>query len=306
MDPNIRALLLNRFVNLIGKEIKEFKKTFCDINLPEYPQEKFHMVNAGGRGIYKPKDSPFALSIRFGGDKNPYKNSLYFDDDGNFIKLIYHGPKSVKLQNRALTDLNSLIACFQGKIPFGLIYVVENKKLYRSLGLGIVKSYKNNIFEIIPYNIKDGHRELSIKENAELFSHSGIHSSSVTETEYSLNLRTAQYLFRNKLLKKYDKCFLCDIDFYPLLIASHIKPWAHSNDFERIDINNGLLLCAHHDKLFDAGYISFNNNTLVVSDMINNREIIKINNFNKLYKFNIKQQSYISYHFKKVFQNDEL
>src|SRR5208282_1530670 len=41
------------------------------------------------------------------------------------------------------------------------------------------------------------------------------------------------------------------------LEASHIKGWADSNDTERLDPNNGLLLTANLHKLFDAGLISF-------------------------------------------------
>ena len=42
-----------------------------------------------------------------------------------------------------------------------------------------------------------------------------------------------------------------------MLIASHIQDAAKSNIHEKADNNNGLLLCAQHDKLFDSGLISF-------------------------------------------------
>lgn len=41
------------------------------------------------------------------------------------------------------------------------------------------------------------------------------------------------------------------------LIASHIKPWKDSSNNERLDENNGFLLCPHHDSVFDKGLISF-------------------------------------------------
>ena len=40
-----------------------------------------------------------------------------------------------------------------------------------------------------------------------------------------------------------------------ILIASHIKPWRVSNNNERLDVYNGLLLLPNLDKLFDKGYI---------------------------------------------------
>lgn len=41
------------------------------------------------------------------------------------------------------------------------------------------------------------------------------------------------------------------------LRASHIKAWSRSTDFERLDGQNGLLLTADLDALFDRGLISF-------------------------------------------------
>lgn len=44
---------------------------------------------------------------------------------------------------------------------------------------------------------------------------------------------------------------------YPVLIASHIKPFILSDDTEAYDPNNGLLLSRTLDSLFDLKYISF-------------------------------------------------
>ncbi|MGH8783212.1 HNH endonuclease [Paraburkholderia sp.] len=42
-----------------------------------------------------------------------------------------------------------------------------------------------------------------------------------------------------------------------LLIASHIKPWRESDNEERLDGMNGLLLATHADRLFDRYLMSF-------------------------------------------------
>jgi hypothetical protein len=42
-----------------------------------------------------------------------------------------------------------------------------------------------------------------------------------------------------------------------VLRASHIKPWRFSNNRERLDPANGLLLSANIDALFDAGLVTF-------------------------------------------------
>ena len=41
-----------------------------------------------------------------------------------------------------------------------------------------------------------------------------------------------------------------------MLRASHIKPWAVSNQRERLDVHNGLVACTMHDAAFDQGYLT--------------------------------------------------
>ena len=83
---------------------------------------------------------------------------------------------------------------------------------------------------------------------------------SQTEKETLIKARIGQGIYREELIKKYDsKCVMTGIDSKKLLIASHIKPWSICTNEERIDINNGLLLCANMDKLFDSGLITFEN-----------------------------------------------
>lgn len=70
--------------------------------------------------------------------------------------------------------------------------------------------------------------------------------------------RIGQGFFHEKLLEKYSgKCIITGIDHPKLLIASHIKPWAASTNEERIQVDNGLLLSATYDRLFDSGLITF-------------------------------------------------
>lgn len=72
---------------------------------------------------------------------------------------------------------------------------------------------------------------------------------------------------------------VCGLRNERLLIASHIKSWAMSSSHERLDSRNGLLLCALHDKLFDSGLISFDDNgEIILSDAIDekDRSILKL------------------------------
>lgn len=48
-----------------------------------------------------------------------------------------------------------------------------------------------------------------------------------------------------------NRCCLTGIGRREVLIASHILPWKLSDPWQKVDPNNGLLLNAFHDSLFD-------------------------------------------------------
>ena len=72
-------------------------------------------------------------------------------------------------------------------------------------------------------------------------------------------MRINQGIFKERLLHRYNHCCLCKVSEQNFLIASHIKPWKDSDENERLDVDNGFLFCPNHDKAFDRGYISFDN-----------------------------------------------
>lgn len=73
-----------------------------------------------------------------------------------------------------------------------------------------------------------------------------------------LKARIGQDKFRASLEEEWESvCALTGCDAIELLRASHIKPWKDSDDGERLDKNNGLLLLASIDAAFDRGLISF-------------------------------------------------
>lgn len=68
--------------------------------------------------------------------------------------------------------------------------------------------------------------------------------------------RLYQSFFRRAVLSSYGSaCCMCGIDFPQLLVASHIKPWAASEE-TRTDPENGLCLCVLHDKAYDRGLMT--------------------------------------------------
>jgi putative restriction endonuclease len=53
------------------------------------------------------------------------------------------------------------------------------------------------------------------------------------------------------------RCAVTGLDIPLLLRASHIKPWRDSDNRERLDPYNGLLLSPTYDATFDSGLIAF-------------------------------------------------
>jgi hypothetical protein len=125
-----------------------------------------------------------------------------------------------------------------------------------------------------------------------------------TEKERIVKSRIGQSKFKQKLLSQSKQCALCGVNDERFLIASHIKPWSQSTNEERLDVNNGLLLCPNHDALFDKGFISFDGDgKIVISDEMS--EAVRVfMNVNPQLRVEISEQKsgYLNYHFRNLFK----
>lgn len=90
-----------------------------------------------------------------------------------------------------------------------------------------------------------------------------------TEFEQVVKSRIGQTQFRSELLHRDKSCKICGLNISELLYASHIKPWKDCDNEERLDPNNGFLLCSIHNDLFDKRLISFKDNgRIIISNTI--------------------------------------
>jgi predicted restriction endonuclease len=81
---------------------------------------------------------------------------------------------------------------------------------------------------------------------------------SSTIRQQLIDARLGQGSYRRGLEKIFqDCCAVTGLKLGQLLRASHILAWKDSNDSERVDPNNGLLLSANLDALFDQHMITF-------------------------------------------------
>ena len=75
--------------------------------------------------------------------------------------------------------------------------------------------------------------------------------------------RIGQSFFRSVILEAYGgKCCMSGLSIPDMLVASHIVPW-RIDKTNRVNPRNGLLLSALHDRAFDVGLITIEDNLTV-------------------------------------------
>lgn len=127
----------------------------------------------------------------------------------------------------------------------------------------------------------------------------------VTEGLGLASYRLGQSYFRDNVIQECKgKCIVTSVTEHSILVASHIKPWKYSNNIEKYDGSNGLLLAPHVDKLFDKGLITFNNKGLLVSSNRLPKNVLELWKIarDKNYSFTDQQLQYMEYHSEKVFK----
>lgn len=126
-----------------------------------------------------------------------------------------------------------------------------------------------------------------------------------TEQEQVIVSRLGQGNFRRNVIRLWGSCSVTGLQSVTLLRASHIKPWKDSNNQERLNPFNGLLLTPNYDFLFDKGYISFKNNGEV---LISKRlspfayKVFDVNSSIQLRNVFIESKEYLEFHRSKVFK----
>ena len=117
--------------------------------------------------------------------------------------------------------------------------------------------------------------------------------------------RRGQGIFRTNVRLIEKSCRLTGVRNKKHLRASHIKPWKDSNDSEKIDGNNGLLLSPHVDHLFDRGFITFQNSgDLIVSKELNPTVLGQwsLDKIENVGSFNKRQSEFMEFHRDSVFK----
>ncbi len=130
-----------------------------------------------------------------------------------------------------------------------------------------------------------------------------------TEREALIRARRGQGAFRNKVSQVERACRVTRVNNGAYLIASHIKPWRHAGNDERLSANNGLMLAPQADFLFDRGFISFGDGKLLVSEVADEESLVKLGvdpeRPPEVGGFNDEQEKFLEFHRSEIFRSAE-
>lgn len=182
------------------------------------------------------------------------------------------------------------------------ILIVKEEKLESKINNNTFKTME----EKTESKVKNFSKKNSLKTIKHKVSSLKIKEINIEKTEVIMEVksRRGHIEFKNNLLAIDKKCKICGLNNINLLVASHIKPWRVATDEEKVDYNNGFLLCPNHDSVFDKGLISFEDDGKIMLSSfltIEDRKILQLDENIKI-KLSQKNREYLKYHREYIFK----
>lgn len=231
------------------------------------------------------------------------------DNDGQIKFLLKTLEEVGYLDKRAIVSLMTIDLVdypkgFLCKSELDLAYqkVVDNDFIERKFNqLGHLMNLLSKLDDLI---LHDG--AIYFRTDAERLFGSGIDSKANIRDPYLQRIYKSELEEESKKHFNSDKpkCMLEGLT-HPVLIASHIKPYSHcpNGDVSQFDVNNGLLLSKNTDSLFDLGYMTFDNNGIIIPSKTLDKDIVNYLSQFRLHEsfINEKRMEYMEYHRNFVF-----
>ena len=238
----------------------------------EFAQRPFDVgfarkISSLQRGIWKPADTPYAVSV-VQTSKGVYDDQDPIPlEDGTWRYFYHQEGKSADLLRdpESLYTNAGLFKCWRDGIPVGVIIPAESGRGYQVMGLALVESYQGGFFGLVG----------PVSVSAEAQPHAAEQSTRVSVSLLDLDLgsfdpsadtdsrlkviaavhrRQGGPRFRRALLSAYQgRCAMTQYDATPALEAAHIMPYRGPQTNHP---TNGLLLRADMHDLFDLGLIA--------------------------------------------------
>lgn len=200
-------------------------------------------------------------------EANSGNQSTYITDEGDYYHI--YG-KTFGANQKGTTLLCFAISAITDK-PVKLFQIVDNESKEIS---------EQDKEAISKYSRTHGNKVIEILDDSYQFDND-------TSDHVHDNLRSPQFIYN--LLNKFGgekKCVLCECKIDRIIQAAHIYPVAairrrNDLDFDNklrlaVDADNGIWLCENHHKLFDSGLIWFEEGQLVISNKLNQEDLMFI------------------------------
>lgn len=245
-----------------GKKYTPIKREVSDDSNPKFSHTRIHNCTATkhiGHGT-KPQ---VQINIKDKNDKDDQfsmmKEKVFVDDILILFKIDWNSYIGVVIPN--IPDTQVYVEYFGFK-PNLVNIVLMNESYSEASNDARINDQdgENKNTTVVKSNVEKERKTLEeLKTDLEKKGLKG------EEVERVVKSRIGQGDFRDLLIAKYPNgCCICGIKNLKLLRASHIKAWGKSDPQEKVDENNGLLLCANHDALFDKHLISFSDSGEII------------------------------------------
>lgn len=218
-------------------------------------QEAPSTVAISAKGIYKPKELAYALSIsqRLG---SPYSDlDPEYQNDGSW-RYYYAQEESKRGDAETLFTNQGLKQCMLDGVPVAVLVQLSRKPAvttYRVLGLANVVAWEGGVFTLESTTLpEDGVTAAQETDESPSYSPTGVEDNR-KRTQREIATRQGQGKFRSGLLTAYGGlCAISGCQVVEVLEAAHITPYLGP---ETNHISNGLLLRGDLHTLWDKGLI---------------------------------------------------
>ncbi|WP_053227938.1 HNH endonuclease [Spirochaeta cellobiosiphila] len=249
----------------------------------------YKSFNAISRGVFTPQNQKIIVLFI---TKEKQESLTQYEDHIDEDILHWEGEKKHGSDKRILTKQDDIHVFYRDRHHSDFTY--KGKAFLNKFRLYNDRPSK---FQFVLVQQKRSYADIIAEIESE-------YSVGETEKKAIISARKGQGLYRKKSIDLWKECSVTKFSKTNLLIASHIKPWKVSNNDERINPYNSLLLIPTLDKLFDHGYLSFNNHgNILISNKISAADYQKIHISEDL-KLKIvpeKTKPFLEYHNEYVF-----
>jgi putative restriction endonuclease len=244
----------------------------------------YQTFNAISRGVFTPKGQN--IIIFFITKEKQEALTPYVDHIDNDL-LYWEGEKGHGNDNRIISKRDEIHVFYRDRHHEDFIYkgrvLLINYRLYSDRP----SKFRFQLIDIVQPDI-----DIVAELSPDYF-------PAITERTAIVASRIGQGYFREESIKLWHTCCVSGFTKECVLMASHIKPWRASDNRERLDGYNSLLLVPTYDRLFDKGYIGFDlNGRITISNKIDMSDVRKtgLSEDSCLLKVPDRTMHYLEYH----------